>query len=266
MNEHAQTFRRLHQGPELLLIANAWDAGSARLIEHLGAKAIATTSAGMAWALGYADGERLPVEALLHSVRAIARVVRVPLSVDLERGFSDDPEVVARTVVTLAEAGVVGVNLEDGTESPGLLIAKLERTKQALVARGLDVFLNARTDTFLRALGADDTRLAETITRGRRYVEAGADGLFVPRLAEPAAIKAVTAALTLPVNLLAGPHLPSGSELTALGVKRLSLGSLLAAHALRQTAELARGFLHDGRSAPLDGAIPYAELNALFPD
>jgi 2-methylisocitrate lyase-like PEP mutase family enzyme len=264
MSERAQLFRHLHEGPEVLLVANAWDAGSARLIEHLGAKAIATTSAGVAWSLGYPDGEALPVDLLLGNARAIARVIRVPLSVDLEGGFSDDPEVVARTVVTLAEAGAVGINLEDGTASPDLLVAKLERAKQALRQSGLDLFINARTDTYLRALGPADTRLAETISRGRRYREAGADGLFVPRLVEPAAIKAVTAALPLPINLLAGAQLPPATELGALGVRRLSLGSLLAAHALRQTAELAREYLRDGRSEPLAGAMPYADVNALF--
>ena len=132
--DHAAHFRRLHtQG--VLRIANAWDAGSARLIESLGAPAIATTSAGVAWSRGYADGDLLPVEQLFAVAAEIARVVRVPLSMDVEGGYSDDPDVVAGHVVKLAELGVVGINLEDGAAAPELLCAKIVRIKQALAAR-----------------------------------------------------------------------------------------------------------------------------------
>ncbi|HEY0506087.1 MAG TPA: isocitrate lyase/phosphoenolpyruvate mutase family protein, partial [Lysobacter sp.] len=143
--DRATSFRQLHaQG--VLRLANAWDAGTARLIESLGAPAIATTSAGVAWSRGYADGDTLPIEHLLTAVEEIARVIRVPLSVDVEGGYSDDPAVVADNVMRLAELGVVGINLEDGGGTPEALCGKIARIRQACATRGLDVYVNARTD------------------------------------------------------------------------------------------------------------------------
>jgi hypothetical protein len=159
----AEAFRRLHQDG-LLILANAWDAGSARLIESLGAPAIATTSAGVAWAHGYADGDLLPVPLLLATVHDIARVNRVPLTVDCEGGYSSDPAAVGETIAAVVEAGGVGINLEDGSGPPDLLCAKIEHIKRAVARRGADVFVNARTDVYLRSLAPAGAR-RETLAR-----------------------------------------------------------------------------------------------------
>lgn len=260
--EHAAHFRRLHtQG--VLRIANAWDAGSARLIESLGAPAIATTSAGVAWSRGYADGDQLPVEQLFAVAAEIARVVRVPLSMDVEGGYSDEPDTVAQHVVRLAELGVVGINLEDGASEPQRLAAKIARIKQALSARGLDVYINARTDVYLRGLAPPERRVDAVLDRAAQYRDAGADGLFVPGLTEADAIGRIAAGTSLPLNVMLRPALPPLAELETLGVRRLSAGSDLAEAVFAHVGALASAFLQDGRAdeAPRSN---YGQINALF--
>ena len=214
--DHAATFRRLHQCG-LLRLANAWDAGSARLIESLGAKAIATTSAGVAWAHGYADGSQLPMSRLVDTAASIARVIRAPLSVDFEDGYARDPATVADNVARVIDAGAVGINIEDGADSSDLLAAKIERIKRMATERGVDLFVNARTDVYLRGLVGEDKRVAETLARAKRYRDAGADGLFVPGLADVGEIGEVVASAGLPLNVMSLPGLPSAAELEALG-------------------------------------------------
>src|SRR5213078_3501234 len=162
----ATAFHALHRGPEPLILANAWDAGSARLIESLGARAIATTSAGVAWVHGYPDGDALPEPQLLATAQAIARVIRVPLSMDIEAGYSDDPDAVGRLAAALIEAGVVGINLEDGAGTPELLCAKIARIRRVARELGVDLYINARTDVYLRGLSPEADRVAETCAGG----------------------------------------------------------------------------------------------------
>lgn len=260
----AQLFHQLHQ-KGLLILANAWDAGSARLIESLGAKAIATTSAAVAWSHGYPDGDRLPVPLLLATVADIARAVRIPISVDSEGGYADDPAAVAEHIAALIDAGAVGINIEDGSGTPDRLCAKIEGAKAAGARRGVDLFVNARTDVYLKGLVPADERVAESLARAERYRRAGADGIFVPGLREAPEISAIASAARLPLNVLAWPGLPSASELEALGVRRLSAGSGIAQALLGRMSSLAAGFLRSGASDPLaDGAMPYADLNALM--
>jgi 2-methylisocitrate lyase-like PEP mutase family enzyme len=172
-------FRNLHR--DLLLLPNAWDSGSARLFESVGAKAIATTSAGIAWSRGYSDGDALPIEQLLATTRDIARVIRVPLTIDIEGGYSIDPVVVARVVGGIIDAGAVGINIEDGTGSPDLLCAKIEAAKQTAARAGVDLFINARTDVYLRSLASTDGAVEEVGRRATMYQAAGCDGIFVPQ-------------------------------------------------------------------------------------
>src|SRR5258706_6829354 len=139
----AMAFHDLHRGPAVLLLANAWDAGSARLIESVGARAIATTSAGVAVSHGYPDGDALPSALVIATTEAIARVVRVPLTVDIEGGYSEDPAAVGRLIGALIEAGAVGVNLEDGTRSPDLLCAKIAAARKAADDLGVALYINA---------------------------------------------------------------------------------------------------------------------------
>ncbi len=257
------SFRELHR--DFLLLPNAWDAGSARYFESLGAKAIATTSAGVAWSRGYPDGGALPPELQLATAREIARVIRVPLSVDLEGGYSDDPAAVAQLVARLLEIGVVGINLEDGAASPELLCAKIEAVKKAAAQRGIDLFVNARTDVYLRDLAPTETAVAEVLRRAELYRAAGCDGIFVPGLSGEAAIEAIAAAVApLPLNLLLGPGLAPVEVLRRQGVKRLSAGSAIAGAALGHAGQLASDFLAGSSEQMFATAAAYGATNQLF--
>jgi len=257
-------FRALHtQG--LLRLANAWDAGTARLIEHLGAPAVATTSAGLAWAQGYPDGDKLDLDALLHAVAGIARVITVPLTVDAEGGYSDDPAAVAATVLRVVQAGAAGINLEDGAGEPALLAAKIRAIREACAAQGTDVFINARTDVYLRGLAAEDKRVDETLARAALYRDAGTDGLFVPGLVDTDAIRAIAAGSGLPLNVMLRPQLQDLAALEGLGVRRISTGSALAESMYGRLAAQVEAFLRDDRTAlPDPQAMGYGAVNGLF--
>jgi len=258
------TFRALHEPGRLLLLANAWDAGSARLIEARGAAAIATTSAGLAWSRGHPDGDRLPPGVLAAAVGEIARVVSVPLSVDIEGGYASDPHAVGENVRAVIEAGAVGINLEDGAAPPALLCAKIEAARTIAAKTGVDLFVNARCDVFLRGLTAREAAVPETLARAERYRAAGCDGFFAPGVRDAAAIREIASALgPLPLNVLAVPGLPPLAELRALGVRRLSAGSGIAALAYGAAQRAAVRFLEDG-VLDFGAAAPYAEMNALF--
>ncbi len=264
-NDRLEVFRGLHAGPEVLVLANAWDAASARLIESLGAKACATTSAAMAWSLGYPDGDAVPVAEVIALVGRIARVIHVPLSVDIEGGYATEPAKVESLVRALVDVGVVGINLEDGGGEPGLLATKIEVIKKAARAAGADVFVNARTDVYLRGLTAAGGLVAETVARATRYRSAGADGIFVPGVKEAAAIGQIAGAVVLPLNVMAVPGLPAVSELAALGVRRLSAGSAIAQSGWNRVESLTKDFLATGRSEPLSAdAKAYGQLQQLF--
>jgi 2-methylisocitrate lyase-like PEP mutase family enzyme len=261
----AAPFRRLHSTPDLLILANAWDAGSARLIESLGAKAIATTSGAVAWSLGYPDGEAVPVPVLVATVAAIARVIRLPLTVDAEAGYGRDPASVGETIAALVGAGAVGVNLEDGAEPPDRLAARIAAAREAAARRGVALFVNARTDVYLRGLAPPEGRVGETLSRARRYRAAGADGIFVPGLRDPGEMRRIAAEAEMPLNVMAWPGLPGAAELARLGVRRLSAGTAIAQAAWGRAAAVAKDLLRDGWSDGLgEGAMTYAAMNALF--
>ena len=261
----AARFRELHHGTKPLLLPNAWDAGSARIIESCGAEAVATSSAGLAWSRGYADGGALPVSVLLTAVSEIARVVSVPLSVDMEAGYASDPAAIAENAFALASTGAVGVNLEDGTDRPEVLCERIAAAKRGAARAGVDLLVNARTDVYLRALAPPERAVEEAISRGLEYREAGADGLFVPAIVDPASIRQVVAGVPLPLNVLVWARLPAVSELGKLGVRRVSAGSGIASAVHGLTRRAARQFL-EGKSYEtiFEGAVPYPELNALF--
>ncbi|MYM65746.1 isocitrate lyase/phosphoenolpyruvate mutase family protein [Pseudoduganella sp. FT55W] len=260
-----EQFKKLHDGSKLLHLPNAWDAGSARLFESLGASAIATTSAGVAWAQGYADNDHLPVDNAIAVAANIARVLTVPLSVDFENGYSSSPEQVARDVLRLIEVGVAGINLEDGNDTPELLASKITAIKKLAASKGKDIFINTRTDVYLRALAPEKERVAAVLRRAALYKEAGANGLFVPGIYKVDEIKAVVAAAGLPVNVMDWPGLPSADELHQLGVVRLSAGSGIPQALWAIAADMAKGFLATGNAGPLIAqAMPYGDLQALF--
>ena len=255
MSGATDRFRRLHEGPDILILTNAWDGIGARILESLGAKAVATSSAAVAWSHGYPDGNKLPVPLLLATLRDIARVVSVPVTADIEGGYSDDPKSVAETVKALADLGVAGINLEDGGGSPDLLCAKIEAIRD-------DIFINARTDLFLHEANAS---VDEAIARARRYADSGASGIFVPGVTDAKTIETLAKNIPLPLNVMARPGLPPASELQRIGVRRISSAAWLARAAWKAFRDAATGFLATGDSDALAAASgPPADYNALL--
>src|SRR5258706_2165447 len=261
----AETFHGLHRQKDILILPNAWDAGSAKLIEDAGAKAIATSSAGVAWALGYPDGDALPPRMLADLTAKITDVIRIPLSMDFEGAYTKNPSKVGENLKPVIDAGAVGINIEDGEGTPDLLAKKIEKARQAAESLGVNVFINARTDVYLAEIGAPESRVGETIKRAARYHEAGANGIFIPGLSEPSAIRAIVAEVKMPVNVMAYPGLPPAKELKKLGVKRLSSGTAIPQMIWSRVAELAKGFLGTGDSKPLfNNSMAYGKLQTLF--
>jgi 2-methylisocitrate lyase-like PEP mutase family enzyme len=249
-------FADLHRGPEPLLLPNAWDCASAALFATAGFRAVATTSLGVAAAAGRPDGARVTRDATLRVARDLGGGPYL-LSVDAEDGYSDDPAEVAEFAVQLAAAGAVGLNLEDGRPDgtltePAVHAAKIAAVKAA--APGL--FVNARTDSHWL-----HTREHELHDRLRAYRDAGADGVFVPGLRDPSAISTLTSAIDLPLNLLYRPDGPGIAELGAMGVRRVSLGSLPYRAALGAALETVTA-IRDGKPAGL-GALDYDRVQRL---
>jgi 2-methylisocitrate lyase-like PEP mutase family enzyme len=257
-------FHQLHQNG-LLILTNVADAAGARIVEQLGSKAVATSSAAVAWAHGYPDGNALPLERLVSTVESIARVISVPLTVDIEAGYSDDLKRVAKVIEAVMAAGAVGINIEDGTSAPELLVRKIEIAREVASRRQVKLFINARTDVYLKSLVPAEDRVAETLKRAALYQAAGADGLFAAGVTAEYEIAALCQGTSLPVNVLGLPGLPSPEELKALGVRRLSAGSGIAEFLYGAMASLAQSFLQTGK---LDSrhlkAFTYGEVNALL--
>jgi len=221
-----ETFFKLHQAAAPLVLVNIWDPISALLAQQQGAKALGTSSAALAWALGYADGEQLPKDELLAAVRRLLRVCQVPLTVDIELGYSEDPQVVAQLVQQLAQLGIAGINLEDGAETPELLSRKIVACRALLAGQSL--FINVRTDVFLRGFATNDEQ-AITMCQQRfeLYQAAGADGAFVPGLTSLTLAQQLSEQLGLPLNLMGWPAQASLADLSLAKVQRISAGPAL---------------------------------------
>ncbi|MEV5988820.1 isocitrate lyase/phosphoenolpyruvate mutase family protein [Streptomyces sp. NPDC052051] len=261
---NARLFRSLHTPAEPLALANAWDVASARVIEAAGAPAIATTSAGVAWSLGSPDGDALGREQALELISRITAAVAVPVTADIEGGYGQDAADVAATVAGVIAAGAVGVNIEDGTRHPDELAKRLAVARQTADREGVDLFLNARIDTYLFGLGEADTRLEETLSRARRYVDAGADGIFVPGVTDTTVIETLAKGISVPLNVMAAPGAPTVAELGALGVARVSLGPGVAQAAYAAARRAARELFDTGAYDSLTDGIAFPELNALL--
>jgi 2-methylisocitrate lyase-like PEP mutase family enzyme len=260
----AERFHALHAGPDVLILANGWDALSARLVENAGAKAVATSSAAVAWAHGYADGHHLPVERLVVTVEEIARVVSLPITVDIEGGYTDDPVEVGKNVAAVIKAGGVGINIEDGVLLPDLLCEKIAAARETALRLGVNLFINARTDVYLHRLAKGDAAREETIARGRRYKAAGASGLFVPGPTDPALFEAIAKAVDLPLNVMARQGVPPPAELKKRGVRRLSAATWLSLSAYHHMQDLARAFLTAGDCDALAAAGVPGSYDKLF--
>ncbi len=271
LRRKAELLRGLYHADRPLVLPNAWDAASAKLFEAAGYPAIATTSAGIAYACGYADGERITRKLMLASVERIARAVAVPVTADLEAGYGPGVAAAARTAEQLVAAGAVGLNIEDARgRSRRTLLPKAAQAERVRAVRevgaraGVPIVINARTDVF-DFRGTPTAHLEEAIRRGNAYLDAGADSVFVPFVRDAATITALVRGIRGPINILGGPGVPSVAELAALGVRRISLGSGV----MRATLGLARRVaveLREGGKFDLLGewAIPYDELQRLF--
>ena len=266
----AERLRALHAAG-VLVLPNAWDAGSAAVIALAGAQAIATTSGGIAWSLGRPDGQRLTRAAMIERVRQIVATVTLPVTADIEGGYGPGPDDVARTVEAVIAAGAVGVNIEDSRAPGGPMFdpfgqaERIQAARAASAAAGLpELFINARTDVFLYRIGAPQARLDDVLARSDAYAKAGADGLFVPGLTDLPAITELAGASPLPVNVMAGPGAPPVSELAAAGVRRVSIGTALTQAAYTLTNRAATELLATGSYAELEQALDFGTINSLF--
>ncbi|MER7332406.1 MULTISPECIES: isocitrate lyase/phosphoenolpyruvate mutase family protein [unclassified Micromonospora] len=267
----ARLLHSLHRPGSPLVLPNAWDAASARIVADCGAAAVATTSAGVSWSLGAPDGDKLDRERALAVVARVCAAVTVPVTADIESGYAADPAGVARTVTAVLAAGAVGVNIEDAAPAGTSPLrpadeqcARIRAAREAADEAGVRLFVNARTDVFLRAVGDPADRLAETLRRAEAYRAAGADGIFVPGVGDAETVGALVAGIDGPVNVLAGPGALSVADLAGLGVARVSLGSALAEAAYGLVRRAATEALRSGSYDSLAGAIGYGELNALL--
>ena len=267
----AQAFRAMHGGREILLLPNVWDVASARIVEEAGYGAVATTSAGIAFALGYPDGQKIPREEMLDAVARIARAVKVPLTADVESGYGSRPEDAKLTAVAAIQAGAVGMNLEDAPGEAGNPLAdvsaqleKIHAVREAAADTGVPLVLNARTDVYLLQVGDPAGRYNETVRRLCAYRDAGADCVFAPGLRDPATIERLVADVKCPLNILAGPGSASVPELQALGVARVSLGSGPMRAAMGTLRRIAQEVKAKGTYESLKDAPTHAEMNQLL--
>lgn len=267
----AEAFRAMHAQPEPLVLVNVWDVASARIIEELGFPAIATTSAGIAFSKGYPDGQKIRSDEMIAAIEDIAMTVKVPVTADAEAGYGDSPESAARTARGLIMAGAVGMNFEDATghgEQPlaelNLQLERIRAIRETASNIGVPLVLNARTDVYLLQVGDPATRYDKAVTRLQAYRDAGADCVFAPGARDPQMIRRLVSDLGCPVNILAVPGSPSISELSALGVKRISLGSGPMRAALGVLRRLAHEVKAEGTYSGMSAAPSHAEMNQLM--
>jgi 2-methylisocitrate lyase-like PEP mutase family enzyme len=261
-------FRALHAPGGVLVLPNAWDVATARLAEDAGAAAVATTSAGVAWSLGAPDGDHLGRDLAAGLVARIVAAVEVPVTADIEGGYAPDPAGVAETVRAVLAAGASGINIEDaggdGLRPAAEQAGRIAAAREAATAAGVPLYVNARIDTYLRAVGDPATRLAATLDRAAAYLAAGADGIFVPGVADPETIAALAAGVDAPLNIMAGPGSPAVPELAKLGVARVSVGAAIALSAYAHAQRSIREVLATGTYETFATDLDYGTLNGIL--
>ncbi|MFE6778767.1 isocitrate lyase/phosphoenolpyruvate mutase family protein [Streptomyces sp. NPDC057702] len=270
--ERARAFRDLHSGERALVLPNAWDPASARIVEEAGAAAVATTSAGVGWGLGFGDGERLSRDQAIELVARVVATVDVPVTADIEGGFGDTVDEVAATVRGVLAAGAVGINLEDTHHgSNGAAVRDTEENAARIAAvrhvsdeAGVPLFVNARIDTYLASVGKPEDRLDETLERAKTYVAAGADGIFVPGVIDFETVTALVKGVGAPLNVMVWPGAPSVEEFARLGVARISVGAAIAQSVHALTRRAAHEVLTSGTYTSFAEGLTYPELNGLF--
>src|SRR5271165_2271823 len=270
-NNKAIQFRQLHRGPAVLILPNAWDVASARIFEDAGFPAIATTSAGIAFSLGYPDGQRIPREEMMARIGRITRAVHVPVTADVESGYGSDPQDAADTARDLIEMGVAGMNLEDASGRPGqplssleLAVEKIKAAREVAMQLRAQLVINARTEIYLLPGGNPDADYSEAVRRLVAFRDAGADCVFAPGLKDAETIGRLAKAVECPLNILAGPGSPSIPELAKLGVARVSVGSGPMRATLGLLRRLGEELRTSGTYGTMEGAVPYPEANKLL--
>jgi 2-methylisocitrate lyase-like PEP mutase family enzyme len=268
--EKAIAFRQLHR-LGVLVLPNAWDVASARIFEEAGFPAIATTSAGIAFSLGYPDGQQISREEMIARVGRIVRAVKVPVTADVEWGYGSTPDEVVRTTRELIEAGAVGMNLEDTTGDADQPLLKLEEAvekvkavKETAAQTRAPLFINARTDIYLLPGGDLDANYEETVRRLLAYRDAGADCVFAPGLKDAETIGRLVKAVQCPLNILAVPGTPPISELAGIGVARVTVGSGFMRATLTALRSMTEELKNSGTYSALENAIPYSEVNRIL--
>ncbi|HJZ78021.1 MAG TPA: isocitrate lyase/phosphoenolpyruvate mutase family protein [Vicinamibacterales bacterium] len=271
MPDLADQLRSLHRTPPIFVLPNAWDAASARLFVAEGFPAVATTSAGVAASLGYPDGGAVPAREMFEAVARIVRSVKVPVTADIEHAYAATPDAVADNVLRVIAAGAVGINLEDyvpGATDLEPLVLQVDKIKAIVKAAnkaGVRIVINARTDVFLRALGPAEVRLGTAIERGKAFLAAGADCVFVPGVRDPETISALVTGIGGPLNVLAVAGSPSIAELEALGVARVSVGSGPMRATLALVRDVARELKEHGTySAFTSKSMAFDDVNELM--
>jgi 2-methylisocitrate lyase-like PEP mutase family enzyme len=252
--EKGEAFRELHGGPDVLVLANAWDVQSAKTVARAGHRAIATSSAAVARSIGYEDGEQTPVEEMIEVVRRIADAVDVPVTADLEAGYGDTADAVALTTALAITAGAVGMNLEDswhGGSAPlrdiGEQSERVAAAVGAATAKTMPFVVNARIDVYLRQVGdSDAARFDEAVARAASYLQAGAGSIFVPGVVDAPTIGRLVEAIDGPLNVLVMPGMPPVAELRELGVRRVSLGGWPHRAAMALLERIATSLLTEG--------------------
>ncbi|XAS67312.1 isocitrate lyase/phosphoenolpyruvate mutase family protein [Micrococcaceae bacterium Sec5.7] len=269
----ATAFQALHSADVApLVLVNAWDAASARLVQEAGASAVATSSSAMSWSLGFPDGNRLPRELAMDALGRIVAATDLPVTADIETGYAGsggtfDGRQLKETILAVLDAGAVGVNFEDSGELP--LTAADEQSRRIRLIRqtaaeaGFGLFINARTDTYLSG-NYPDTAFEETLLRAEAYLAAGASGIFVPGVTDLHVLHELSRRIDAPLNALAGVGAPSVGELHDAGVRRISIGGNTAKAAYATVSRVAAEVLGDGNWSELAGARSHAEMDALF--
>jgi len=270
--EKAEQFRKMHAGPRILALPNAWDAVSARILEEAGHPAIATSSAAVAFSLGYPDGQRISRNEMLEVVGRIARAVRVPVTADMESGYGTTVKDMSETAKAVVAAGAIGMNLEDVTGDDegshveiSLQKEKIRAIREASSSLGVPLVLNARTDIYLMPIGEESTRFERTVERLRAYRQAGADCVFAPGVSDRDTIAKLVKAVAAPLNILASTDCPSLAELEKMGVARVSAGSSVMRATLGLVRRIAKDWMDRGTyDSLLEGAVPFGDLNRMM--
>ncbi len=271
--ERAAQFRRFHHGAPLLVLPNVWDAASACIVEQAGFRAIATTSSGVAAALGYSDGQHISRDMLIEAIARITRVVECPVTADIEAGYGNSIEEVLQTVKAVITTGVVGINIEDSLKQQEKALADvsyqvelIKALRELATSMDMPLVLNARVDVFLLAIGEPESRFEHALQRANAYLQAGADCIYPIGILDRNMIANLVKDIDGPINILGGPPAPTLPELAQLGVARVSLAGGLMRSVLGHLRTIAQELREHGTYASMNTkALSSSDFRSLFP-